>query len=435
MRDYFLVAAIAAGLAAALAYPFAGLILWTWFTLANPHDEVYSFAQSLPLNLVIAVVTVAAWLLSRERKLPPQQFLIWAIAIFLVWITFNSFFAVDPAWSWPYWDRTWKTFALGLLIAVLATTPVRIHAVVWACVLSLFYYGVKGGLFTLITGGVNHVIGPPNSQIGDNNALALALLVTIPLADYLRRQSANRWISLGIGAAMALTILSVVGSYSRGGLIGLGALALAGLWRTRRRMLYLALVGSATIIIVSFMPDAYWHRADTIQSAESDPSFHARTIAWQVSFDCAVDHFPFGSGFYSTQLPTVYNHYFPNEEAHAAHSIFFQVLGEQGFIGLLIYLSIIWGAYANCAAIIKSGSRSPQFEWAVTLARMIQVSLFVFCVGGAALSMAYYDLFIICVSLTIPLAQIVAPKRSRLADHAAASPHPISYTQTMLTRS
>src|SRR5262249_26017546 len=139
MRDVLLILAIATTLCLTLIRPFAGVLLWTWFTLQNPHKEVWGFSAGLPLNLVIAIVTIGAWLLSSERKLPPSQFLIWAIFLFLAWITFNSFFAFSPEWSWPYWDRTWRIFALGLLVATLATNRVRIHAIIWAMVLSLLY--------------------------------------------------------------------------------------------------------------------------------------------------------------------------------------------------------------------------------------------------------------------------------------------------------
>ena len=160
MRELVLLLGIVAALGMTLRYPFAGVLLWTWFALQQPHQEAYGFVQTAPLNLVIAVVTVAAWLLSRERKVPPTGLIFWLLVAFLVWMTFNSFFAFDPAWSWPYWDRTWKTFALGLLIAATATSRTRIYALMWIAVISLFYYGVKGGLFTIMTGGHIMCFGP-----------------------------------------------------------------------------------------------------------------------------------------------------------------------------------------------------------------------------------------------------------------------------------
>ena len=120
------------------------------------------------------------------------------MALFLAWTTLNTYFAFSPDWSWSYWDRTWKIFALGFLVAALATNRVRITALVWAMVLALFYYGVKGGIFTLMTGGSYRVFGPAHTIIRDNNQLALALLMSLPLANYLRVQTANKFISVGL---------------------------------------------------------------------------------------------------------------------------------------------------------------------------------------------------------------------------------------------
>jgi probable O-glycosylation ligase (exosortase A-associated) len=412
MRDIILVGAILIGLAVATAYPFSGVILWTWFAVQNPHQEAFSFSRELPLNFIIAAVTIFSWLLSRERKLPPNQFLIWAILIFLLWTTFNSFFSAAPDWSWQFWDRAWKTFALGLLIATMATTRVRIEAILWVVVLSLFYFGIKGGIFTLATGGVYKVVGPENTIIADNNQLALALLMGLPLANYFRRQTTNVAIKCALSVGMMLTLISVIGSYSRGAFLGLGALAIVGLLRTRRRLIYIAGAGIAAYGIAYFMPPAFWERIGTIQSPEADPSFHGREIAWQVAYLYARDHFPFGAGFYGPQLSSVFHAYFPGEQAHAAHSIFFQVLGEHGFIGLAIYLMILLGAFIKTFQIIRICRSRDDLRWLSDLGGMIQLSLFAFCVAGAALSMAYYDVFVICVSLLVPMS-IICHEASR----------------------
>jgi putative inorganic carbon (hco3(-)) transporter len=414
MRDIVLILAIATGLGITLANPFAGVLLWTWFTLQSPHQEAWGFSSTLPLNFIIAIITVAAWLRSYERKLPPTHFLILTMLCFLGWTTFNSFFAYDPDWSWPYWDRTWKIFALGLLIATLATNKARITGLIWITVLSLFYYGVKGGIFTLATGGNYTVWGPGDTIIRDNNQLALALLMSLPLANYLRTQTANRYVSWGLLVGMALTLVSVIGSYSRGAVIALGALAIFGCLRSHRKALYLFCGAIFLLGTLNFMPEKFWNRLDTIQSAQADTSFHGRLVAWHVAFEYATDHFPFGAGFYGPQRDRLFHSYFPDEEAHAAHSIYFQVLGEQGYIGLAIYLMILASAFLSSAGIMRAAGRQEEFVWARNLALMIQMSLIVFCVGGAALSMAYYDLFVICVSLLAPLSELVRQQQAAL---------------------
>jgi probable O-glycosylation ligase (exosortase A-associated) len=266
---------------------------------------------------------------------------------------------------------------------------------------------VKGGIFTLMTGGNYHVLGPERTIIGDNNQLALALLMCLPLANYLRLQSANRYISWGLTAGMGLTLIAVIGSYSRGAMVALGALAIFGWFRSRHKILFLALAVVFAIGALNFMPDAFWDRIGTIQTAQDDASFHGRVVAWKVAASYADDHFPFGAGFYGPQLPGIFHAYFPNEEPHAAHSIYFQVLGEHGYVGLAIYLIMLGGAFWTAGRILRATRGVEELTWARNLALMMQTSLLVFCVGGAALSMAYYDVLILCVALLVPMSKLV----------------------------
>lgn len=424
MRDIALVAVLFGSLPVILRYPYAGILIWTWISIAVPHMEAWGFSRSIPLNLIIAATTIIAWFASKDRKLPPPHFIYWTFIIFLAWMTFNSFFAFKPSWSWQFWDRSWKTIFLGLFVAAMATNKVRLHALMWVIVISLFYYGVKGGVFTLQTGGHYHVVGPPSSFIEDNNSLALALLMVLPLANYLRLQTRHRWLAIGTLFAMALTVVSVVGSYSRGALLGLVAIAVAGIFRTRHWFLYLALLALVAIPVFNFMPESFHERVQTISDVSTDASFQGRVDAWQVAFYVARDHFPLGVGFYGPQLKEIFNTYLPGVTAHAAHSIYFQVLGEHGFIGLIIYLVLIAGAFVTSARIRKLSRGNPELEWIYQMASMIQISLIAFCVGGAALSLAYYDVFILDVALLMPLltlARATAAAKKKVASGAAAS--------------
>jgi putative inorganic carbon (HCO3(-)) transporter len=401
MRDLFLVAVVAFSLGLTLRYPFIGVLIWEWFSLMAPHQQTFGFARSLPLNLAVAVITFASWLASAESKKIPRNAITKLSIIFLIWMTLNSFFAYDTAWSWPYWDRTWRIFALGFLIAAMATNRVRIEAVIWVAAISLMYYGVKGGIFTVVTGGANKVLGPDSTIIGDNNQLALALLMTLPLIEYLRSSVNSKLLSFILLGCIIATTMAVLGSYSRGAYIAMAAIALFFLLHTRRRFLYIAIGAVVIIPALRFMPQEFVDRINTLNSVASvsaDGSFQGRLMAWQVAFRYATEHFPFGAGFYGPQLSVIFHQYFPGVEAHAAHSIYFQVLGENGFIGLILYLSIMVSTFSLSVSIIRR-PKTPETLWAQRLARMIQISLIAFAVGGAALSMAYYDLFVVVAFL------------------------------------
>jgi probable O-glycosylation ligase (exosortase A-associated) len=405
LRGLLLLASIVAFLGVTFVRPFAGVLVWTWFTLMDPNDSVYGLARTLPLNLAIAAVTVLAWLLSSDRKRLPLNLTTVLVVTFLIWMTVNTFLAFNPPWAWPYWDRTWKIFALGILVAIMSTNRARFHALIWIATISLGFYAIKGGIFTLLTGGQNHVYGPAASIIGDNNQLALALLMTLPLMNYLRLHTESALIRYGLVATMALLLVAVLGTYSRGAIVTLVALAAVSWLRTKRKLVYAAimfvLVGSVTTFEI--MAPSFWLRVDTIQHPESDPSFIGRQQAWHVAFGYAIDHFPIGAGFNSPQHAEIFHKYEPDAVLHAAHSIYFQVLGELGFGGLAIYLAMFASSFVDLRRVIQDTKGKPDLLWAHDLARMAQLSLFAFAIGGAALSMAYYDLFVIIICMGVAL--------------------------------
>jgi probable O-glycosylation ligase (exosortase A-associated) len=295
-----------------------------------------------------------------------------------------------------------------------ATNRTRIHALILIAVLSLMYYGVKGGIFTLVTGGAFRVNGPDATIIGDNNQLALAILMMIPLANYLRLHSSQWWVRHGLMAAMVLSMVSVLGSYSRGAFLALAGLLVVAWMRAKNKLIYPFIAAAIAIPAWTFMPQSYVDRMATIQNVDADQSFQGRLEAWTVAYDYARDHFPFGAGFAGATTSEVYHIYEPDKDWRAAHSIFFEVLGDAGFGGLALYLAILFQCFWNTLLIRKRTKKDPEMAWMYDLAGMIQLVLFVFCVGGAALSMAYYDMLFIAAGLLSAM-RVIAPVKSKFS--------------------
>jgi putative inorganic carbon (HCO3(-)) transporter len=421
MRDIFLVLAVLVGLGFTIKRPFIGVLLWEWFSIMAPHQEAFGFSRTLPLNLLIAVVTLLSWFFSSEPKRIAPHKIILLLAIFLMWMTFNSFFAFRPDYSWPHWDRTWRIFAFGFVVSALATNRVRIEALLWCAAISLMYYGVKGGIFTLMTGGSYRVYGPSGTIIGDNNQLALALLMIIPLIEYLRSTASSKWLSRLLLASMAFIGISVLGSYSRGAMVAMGVLVVLVIAQSRRKVLYTLMLLGFAVIALSLMPPEFFDRASSIKAADSDSSFLGRWMAWQVAFFYATDHLPFGAGFYAPQLAGIFNHYFPGAFLHAAHSIYFQVLGEHGFIGLVLYLLIMISGLLSYRRLSKLNLQNTDAAWIRQFARMCGTSLLMFALGGALLSMAYYDIFIMLLCLVPPVNAIASARGKRTANNRATA--------------
>jgi probable O-glycosylation ligase (exosortase A-associated) len=427
MRDVFIVLIFLVVAFRTLSAPQAGILGWTWLTLLTPHQLTFGFASTLPLNLLLVLITLGAWTFSREDKKLPWGAPTVLLIVFAVFCTISTTFALEPAISWPKWNLAIKSMALGLAVAAAMQTRIRLHALIWMIVLSLGYYGVKGGLFTLFTGGGSHVYGPPNTSLADNNDLALALCLSLPLMNYLRLHSQQRYTRMTIVFAMAVTAIAVLGTYSRGGLVALGIMGVFLWWTSSRKMLLT--IASLVVLIPAFyfMPSDWTDRMATIQTANQDSSFQERVAAWIVSYHIALAHPITGGGFSATESPFVYRDYNDGQPMYAgtvgeggrevmigraAHSIYFQILGGQGFGGLAIYLAMLFFTWRSLSKTRARCRGQPDLEWAADLSSMAQVSLLSFLVAGAALAMAYYDLVFLIVGIAIALNEAVPTRRT-----------------------
>jgi probable O-glycosylation ligase (exosortase A-associated) len=260
-------------------------------------------------------------------------------------------------------------------------------------VISLGYYGVKGGGFTLLTGGGGRVLGPPSSMIEDNNHLAAGLLVTLPVINYLRLQSAHRIVRIGLLLGMMLTLLSVVGSYSRGALVGLAAVSFVLWLRSPKKIVTAVVIAVAVTAAVSVMPQEWQDRMWTLQDAEQTQSGQSRLAMWHAAWKMAVARPLTGVGFMGPYQESVMDTYSPGTLPRAVHSIWFETLGEHGFPTFLIWLAITGVAVLNTFGILRESRRIPELQWCRDLARMAQVSIVAFLVAGTFLSLGYWDFY------------------------------------------
>lgn len=393
MRDILVIAIVAAGVIAALRQPWVGVMLWAWVSIMNPHRYTWGFAYEAPVAAVAAGVCMLGLVYARDKaspfKGPPM---VW-LALFVAWITISWLMGLDPSGDYEQWKKVMKILLMVFVGMALLHSKQHIFALAWVVTGSLALIGLKGGLFTILTGGNHHVWGPPGSFIEESNALALATVMTIPLLRFLQLQLAPGWRRHLMTAAMVLCGASALGSQSRGALLALGAMLLLLWWRGRSRFVGGLGIVAVSLVLVSFMPETWSDRMDTIRTYEEDRSAMGRIAAWTVAWGLARDHF-FGVGFNATR-PEFFAQYWTGMDVGtpAAHSIYFQVLGHHGFIGLALYLGLWISTWIMAARVRRAApALPPQAHWCGDLAAMCQVSMAGFAVGGAFLSLSYFDL-------------------------------------------
>ena len=414
MRDIAVTLAIFGSLPFILVHPWIGILVWTWLGFMNPHRLAWGFSVTMPFAMIVAITTIFAILISREPKRFSRQPEMVLMMLFLGWMLVTTTMAFYPSLAWEQFNKVWKIFLMIFVATLVINTKQRLLALVWVMTLSIGFYGVKGGLFTLMTGGAHQVRGPMGSFIYGNNEIGLALCMTVPLLYYLSAISTSRVLKLGLLGAVLLTVIAALGTQSRGALIGLAAMATL-LWLKSPHKIQLGLlIGFIVLVVVPFMPETWFERMQSIRNYEQDHSAQGRINAWRMAFNLASARI-FGGG-YETFQSAQFAKYAPTTAYQAdAHSIYFEVLGEHGFPGLGLFLLIVVVTWTSASRIIRAHKEDPELKWLVDLMRMTQVSLTAYLATGAFLGLAYYDYF-------YSLVLVIAMAKEVLASRAVTDP-------------
>jgi putative inorganic carbon (hco3(-)) transporter len=392
VRDVVLFGTVALLLPVILRYPYVGALAFVVFGIMNPHRLTWGPAYDFPFAFVIAVVTFIGVFLTRDHRQlkggTPGAVLI----VFTLWMCFATLFPFHPTEAHAYLERVLKMFLMTGVIMLLLHTRRHVELLVWAVVLSLAFYGVKGGLFVVRMGGQYVVNGPTGSAVESNNSLGVGLVIAIPLMVYLYDQLRWRWARLGLLAMAVLCAISVLGSYSRGAVVAVFAMGCLLWYRSSHKLGILLVILLFAMIAIPAMPERWEGRMETLRNYEQDGSAMGRIIAWQTAFNIAKDRFPIGGGLEWHGADTSAKYSPVPQIAIVAHSIYFQVLGSLGFFGLALFLLFWVLVWRQCAWIRRKTRDHPDLRWAFTLASMTQVSLMGYAVGGAFLDLAFWDL-------------------------------------------
>lgn len=403
MRDILLLGIVVAALPFAVRLTWVAVLLWTWLSIMNPHKLAFGFAFDAPFAAIAAVAALVSLLFNRDRFKLPQNPAVTVLMLLIGWMCISTVFALHPDVSWDQLSKVLKIQLMTLVAMIALRERKHIELFIWVNILSIGFYGFKGGLFTLVTGGGGTVRGPPGGFIEGNNEIALALVLTIPLMNFLRMVATRQWVKLALLVLMILSTVAAIGTQSRGAFLALIAMGLV-LWaRSHRKFAAGISVVLVALAIVAFMPSSWEQRMSSIQNFQQDSSAMGRINAWGMTLNLASSRLS-GGGF-EAYTPETFARYAPNPvDLHVAHSIYFSVLGEHGFPGLVLFLLLWWLALRTAGKIRKKALEREETKWAYHLAGMCQVSLVGYAVGGAFLSLAYFDLpYNILVVLVVTL--------------------------------
>lgn len=401
MRDYLVIAIIVIFAPIALIKPYFGVLLWTWISYFNPHRYGWAAAKTFPVAMIIGIPTLVGALCVRKNSSILGREAI-MLALLWLWFTFTTFYIAGvPQLAGHSLDardqliEVSKILLMTFVTILLVTSKERLRTLVLVILISFGVRALFGAFFFLTTGGQYRIWGPDGTFLADNNDFALALNMTLPLFFFQARSEKSKWLRVVLRVLMVCVAVCVIGTYSRGGLLGLAVVA-AFIWlKSRQKIVSGGLVVVAVLLVLSFSSAAWKERMDDFSHGHLDESAQSRLDTWAAGWKLAMDYPVTGGGFGVYVDGAALTPYLPATDTdpslHGPHSIYFQMLGEQGFIGVTGFIVLLVMCLLTTRSIRARAKRHQELEWAVPYADMFEISLVAYMVNGATLGRAYFD--------------------------------------------
>lgn len=428
MRDLYMLAILPFILYAVAKRPFIALGLWVWTALFFPNGWVYGIAGSIRYNLLFTGIGVLGYLAMKNKPKVSFGPIGACILLFFAWTTITTFMGVGYSeMVWSMWNRFSKVILLFIFVMLIIEKKVHVDFVLWCIVLSVGFYGTLEGIKYVATAGSHQIDGFHGHVLGDRNELAVAFVMTLPICFYLLEEygASSRLFKIGLIGVISMLVISVIGTQSRGGFISLSMLGAYLFLKSERKILIGIFICLLGLVVAQLATTEWLDRINTIETANEDASFMGRVVAWKLSFILAMQHPIFGGGFKGLEYFPVWQElsasffsypWFYTGDAlpdpispHAAHSIYFQVLGDHGFIGLALYLCCLIGVFLTARKFARKAKQHNAPAWVARLGTTLQLSIFAFALGGAALSFAYFDLIFALFGLVLVMDLRILP--------------------------
>ncbi len=427
MRDIILTAVVAGLLPFCLAAPWVGVLVWSWIGYMNPHRLAWGFATQAPFALAVAVATLIGMPFAKDRKPIPWERETCLLLALWIMFTISTFYSLYPAVAWPQWERVSKIFLFTFITLKFFQDRERLRYLFVLIAFAIGFYGVKGFVFTISTGGQYLVYGPERSFLSSNNSVGLALNMVLPFLYLLPRDEPRPWLRRVMIGSFWTSAVAVIFTYSRGAFLGLAVvMTLLFMKGSKRLVSGVATVLAAVIFFLtvgsSLIPERWWIRMGTISAYEEDRSAMGRLEAWGIAYQIALERPLVGGGFWVLPQPDIRAR-FDSPRNLSAHSIYFSILGDHGFVALGLYVGLLVSCLWTLASLRRTVGRRPEGAWLVNPAKMIETSLIAYMVSGAFQTEAYFDLFYHLVAAVV-LLKVLAARTAPAVEPSAVPAEP-----------
>ena len=442
MLDLALTGFVLGLMALGLRRPFLWVLAYLYIDVVAPQKISYFLLASIPISLIAFLAAFGGWMLADDKtnsRFALRQGLILMLLVYCGLTTLGADFPVEAAAKWGW---VWKALVFAMFLPLTLRTRLRIEAAALVMVLAAGSIIITGGIKTAFSGGgygsLRFFVND-NTGLYEGSIISCVAIAIIPLIQWLARYGTifpSDWrVKLFSAALIFACLLIPVGTEARTGLLCIALLGVLLLRNTKRRFLYITLVAAAGLVAVPFLPDSFTKRMSTIENHAADESASTRLAVWAWTLEYAQDH-PFGGGFdaFRSNRLRIETQKSEGEESNnqsvevtetfdagrAYHSSYFEMLGEQGWPGLGLWL---WIQAMGLWQMERIRSRwkertGPGEQWQAPLANALQQALLIYLAGSLFVGIAYQPFVFMLIGLQCGLwsylRRIDSPRRTPL---------------------
>ncbi|MEO6593225.1 MAG: putative O-glycosylation ligase, exosortase A system-associated [Planctomycetota bacterium] len=425
LRDLFVLAIVLLSLPESFRRPFVGLLVFSWLAYMRPQDLCWGFARNMRLSFFVALAMIVGWWANEKGR---RAYAVWdwrsvLMTLLAVFVSISYLFAEkQDDYTNQYFVEYLKIVAVALFASGQIDSQPRLRAMFWTIALSLGFFGVKGGIFGMLSGGTTITRGP-GGMLEDNNDFALALVMNVPLLWYMglsetRMPMARRLTQIAVG----LTVVTVVLTHSRGAFLALSATALWIAWRSGKLVRAAMVLASLAWLFPLLVPQHVLDRLGTIGD-KTESSANARLTAWGTAMRMIGDNPVLGVGMRNFQ--TRFLDYSPYEgqvgQTYVAHNSYLQIWAESGSIAFALYLAMLASVFFTCRKVYRIGRVRPDLVWAADYARMMESTTIGFMVGAFFLNRGHFDLLYHWMAMVTALGAVASVAYLRAPAGAVAA--------------
>jgi probable O-glycosylation ligase (exosortase A-associated) len=456
MVSLFLFAFVAGWLALGMRRPFLWVLAYCYVDIVAPQKISYFLLSSLPVSLIMFVLAFAGWALAddkRDSRFTLRQGL---LLMLLLYCGYTTLVADFPEAAAEKFGWVWKALFFAIFLPLTLRTRLRIESTALVMVLSVAAIIITGGIKTAGGGGgygMLQLLVNDNTGLNEGSIISAVAIAVIPLIVWLAKHGTVfpiDWrVKLFAAALVFACLLIPIGTQARTGLLCIGVMIVLSLRTVKRRFLYIGLLGAAGLMVVPFLPQSYTARMSTIENHEADQSASTRLAIWAWTLGYVQDH-PMGGGFAaylgnqirletkkvdasgnSTEVDTTVI----EDKSRAYHSSYFEMLGEQGWPGLFLWLWLHLSGIWQMERLWRrwKGRTGANERWQEPLAAALQQAQIIYLVGAAFVGIAYQPFILMLIGLQCglwsylrrvdaPRPRLARPRATHLPEPAVAAP-------------